>query len=131
MLPLTWTPLVLGIAVAVLANRARVSAWTREAVAHGGVSEKAIAIELGRCLGKVSALISAGTLQCADLLALPPPVRDAVLIAMTRHAGLVTVRDALDRVARQQERDILAALAPSGRAVRCAVSPEPAQLEVA
>jgi hypothetical protein len=105
MLPIGFCVIVVvGIAGIVLEHRARVCAWTRQAIASGGVSEKAIAVDLGRPAPKLSALIAHGTLQLADLLAMPAAVRDRILLAVTDHAGLITIRQYLleELAAREQ-----------------------------
>lgn len=123
------TLLVVAVAAAVVHRRDQVARWMRDAIGRGGTTEKAVALDLGRDLGQLSRMLSAGTLQVADLLAMPPQVRDLALMTMTRHVGLVTVRDFLLQEMADRERRVLETLAPHGRAVRCEACGTPSRAD--
>lgn len=123
------TLFVVAVAAAVVRRRDQVAQWLREAIAYGGATEKAIALDLGRDLGQLSRMLSAGTLQVADLLAMPPQVRDLALMTITRHVGLVTVRDYVLQEAADRERRVLESLSPHGRAVRCEACGTPSRAD--
>jgi hypothetical protein len=118
MLP-TWCLIgIVGIAALVHEHRMRVRAWVREAISRSGHTEKAVALDLGRAQPKLSEMIARGTVPIADLLAMPPEVRDHALMAITRFVGLPTVRDYLLEEMADRERQVLDAIRPRGAALR-------------